>query len=103
MLKVLGTDRHKCDSAHFGWLKFEVVQSEAVAVKKLLDTNPHVLRYLMVKTVKENTLLNGKMKLKSEDKAKVISDEEEVLAPVDAPVEVVPVDLDKTIDDLVIA
>jgi hypothetical protein len=61
-----------------------------------------VLRYIIIKTVRENTLLTGKMKLKSEDKVK--KEDEEVLTDVSlVEKESTPEELDKSIDDLVIA
>ncbi len=100
MTKVVQTVRHKATSGYFGWIKFEMSQGEIEAVKKAFDENMEVLRYLIIKTVRENTLLNGKMKLQKEDKTKK---EEEI--PLDVPEvakEIVPEELDKSIDELVI-
>ena len=104
MTKVVGTTRHKCQSGYFGWVKFEMTPEGILGAKKLLDGNDIVLRYLIVKTVRENTLLNGKMMLKKEEKVKkdeVISDDAEPLPELvkDVALE----DIDKSIDDLVIA
>jgi len=101
MTKVVGTTRHKASTGYFGWVKFEITSEGIVAVKKTLDANNEILRYLIIKTVRENTLLNGKMKLQKEDKMRrdedIIDDSAEV-APVVAPEE-----LDKSIDELVVA
>lgn len=100
MTKVVLTVRHKESKGYFGWIKFEMTSDGMEAVKRAFDEHPEILRYLIIKTVRENTLLNGKMKFQKEDKRR---DEE----PVDAlPAEadaVVPEELDKSIDDLVIA
>lgn len=77
MVKVVQTNRVKANEGYFGWVKFELDKSSIKLVKKMLDESPDVLRHLIIKTVKENTLLNGKMKLKSEDKAKKFDDKEE--------------------------
>lgn len=102
MTKVVQTTRHKADQGYFGWVKFEIKKSNIAGVKKFIDNNVDVLRYLIIKTVKENTLLNGKMKLKLEDKTKrgdeVFDDILEVPKE-----EVLPEALDKSIDDLVVA
>lgn len=80
MVKVLQTSRHKADSGYFGWIKFEVAKDAVEAIKKTLDNSEEILRYLIIKTVKENTLLNGKMKLQREDKiVKTDSEEDSVL------------------------
>src|ERR1700733_11784001 len=63
MTKVVGTTRHKCTTGYFGWIKFEIPHSEIATVKKALDANDEILRSLIVKTVRENTLVNGKMML----------------------------------------
>ncbi len=109
MTKVVQTSRYKCDTAYFGWIKFEMPkdlpQAGGIeAVKKSLDANVDVLRYIIIKTVRENTLLNGKMKLQREDKSKR---EEEVPSEVVDEVleekEVVSKEVDKEIDELVVA
>lgn len=103
MTKVVGTTRHKVNSGYFGWVKFEMPKTEGVAgieaVKKSLDANPEITRYLIIKTVRENTLLEGKMKLRKEEKRR--DEELENVSP-----ELVKADseeIDKSIDDLVIA
>jgi hypothetical protein len=62
------------EKGYFGWIKFQLSSENIDSVKKFLDNNVDVLRYLLIKTVKENTLLNGKMKLKSEDKPKKLDE-----------------------------
>lgn len=104
MIKIIGTTRHKVNSGYFGWLKFEISSEGILAVKKSLDANPEIVRYLIIKTVRENTLLNGKMKLQKEDKAKKVDETENIgVEPIEEVVkEIVPEELDKSIDDLVI-
>jgi len=102
MTKIVQTVRHKVTSGYFGWIKFEMESLDVEKVKKVLDFDDLVTRYLIVKTVKENTLLSGKMKLKSEDKAKREEGEEEAIVP-EITKDVVPEEIDKSIDDLVIA
>jgi ribosomal protein S6 len=108
MTKVVGTTRHKATQGYFGWVKFAMPKDSGkegiLSVKKVLDANDEVLRYLLIKTVRENTLLNGKMMLRKDTKSQDGGTPEEVVAdPVDTEGEAAPVDLDKTIDDLVIA
>ena len=104
MLKVVHTDREKAKQAYFGWMKYEIETDQIVDIKKALDARASVLRYLLVKTVRENTLLEGAMTLGKEEKKKFarLSDDGEVMAEDDAPVEGA-IELDKSIDDLVIA
>lgn len=100
MTKIVQTVRHKVTSGYFGWIKFEIGREGIETVKKALDSNDEVLRSLFIKTVRGNTLLNGKMMLKKEEKTRKedeeISDIPEVLK------EIIPEELDKSIDDLVI-
>jgi ribosomal protein S6 len=66
MTRVTPTSRVKVSSGYFGWVKFELSQEEVGKIKNKLDNDGEVVRYLIVKTVKENTLLNGKMNLARE-------------------------------------
>ena len=102
MVKVVGTDRHKASSGYFGWIKFEMTTEDVEKVKKALDADPTTLRYLIIKTVRENTLLNGKMKLQKEEK--VMRDDDNLEdAPADVVKETAPEEVDKSIDELVVA
>ncbi len=92
MTKVVSTVSHKCHAGYFGWIKFELRARGLSDLKKSLDNNNDILRYLIIKTVRENTLLNGKMKLKSEDKTRKYEDEKEST----------PEEIDKSIDNLVV-
>ena len=57
MQKYIDTKKTSFDTSYFGWIKFEAEPSMAADLKKDADEHPHVLRYLIVKTVKESTLL----------------------------------------------
>lgn len=98
MVKVVSTQRQKYSRGYFGWIKFETEPEALAEIKKSLDLSSTVLRYLIVKTVRENTLLNGKMILRKEEREEVLP--EEVID--DVVVDSGEV-LDKSIDDLVIA
>ncbi len=108
MVKTVGATRNKVTSGYFGWLKFELKRGEEAGilkVKKMLDGNSDIVRFLLINTVRENTLLNGKMVLVNEEKEKKSPDEE---VPYEGEsTEVVEEkstteDIDKSIDDLVI-
>ncbi|MCX6703272.1 MAG: 30S ribosomal protein S6 [Candidatus Zambryskibacteria bacterium] len=98
MLKVVSAQRQKYSRGYFGWVKFEGEPDSLTAIKKVLDLSHTMLRYMIVKTVRENTLLNGKMVLRQEEREEVALED----AGEEAPIESGEV-LDKTIDDLVIA
>ncbi len=54
--KVLANARHKFSAAYFGWVKFAVDREKISELKKKFDDNPKLIRFLLLKTVKENTI-----------------------------------------------
>ncbi len=88
MVKATGSERHKFDKAYFGWVKFEVEGDTAPQIKNELDKNTSVLRFMIVKTVRENTMVSQKVVFKPEEgeEQPKVSEEE----------------LDKTIENLVV-
>lgn len=103
MTKVVQTLRHKATTGYFGWIKFEMTSGGIEAVKKALDANDKILRYLIIKTVRENTLLLGKMKLEKEEKSRREDEEGEIVTDEVAKDVAPEEEIDKSIDDLVIA
>ena len=101
MLKIVSTVRHKVTTGYFGWVKFEISTDGIEKLKKALNADDLVIRYLIIRTVRENTLLNGKMNLAKEkdQKVKFVSDDAE---DVTEEVVVNQEEIDKSIDDLVI-
>lgn len=61
MIKVIGPNRHRFDTAHFGWIKFEASTEAVGEIKKALDASDKIIRFLIVKTVRENTLYGAKI------------------------------------------
>ncbi|MFA6551905.1 MAG: 30S ribosomal protein S6 [Candidatus Paceibacterota bacterium] len=92
----------KFNSAYFGWVKFETEPEMLLEIKKELDKNTNILRYLIIKTVKENTLASATQKallIKGEGvrpPAKEAKKEAEVKTPVSE------AELDKTIEELIV-
>lgn len=56
MEKVIENIRHKFDSGYFGWVKFSIDPEKIEQIKKKLDFDPNFIRFLIIKTVKENTI-----------------------------------------------
>ena len=56
MFKTLQNVRNKFTSAYFGWVKFSMDPEKTLDLKKKLDLDPSIIRFLMIKTVKENTI-----------------------------------------------
>jgi ribosomal protein S6 len=56
MIKKEGGRNIKYDTAYFGWIKFETTSDMIGEIKKKLDELDNVLRFMIVKTVRENTI-----------------------------------------------
>ena len=56
MENVVANVRHKHNSAYFGWTKFYMDSDKVLQVKQKLGLDPNFVRFLLVKTVKENTI-----------------------------------------------
>jgi ribosomal protein S6 len=56
MLKVVQNVRNKFDAAYFGWVKFEINPEKVLELKKKLDIDSNFVRFLILKTVRENTI-----------------------------------------------
>src|SRR3989338_10363804 len=54
--KFLSNIRHKFNSAYFGWTKFVLATDRTPELKKKLDLDPKLIRFLLFKTVRENTI-----------------------------------------------
>jgi ribosomal protein S6 len=56
MVKVIDNVRNKFNTAYFGWIKFTMDADKIPEMKKKLDLDPNLIRFLILKTVKENTI-----------------------------------------------
>jgi len=56
MTKVTANVRGKFSTAYFGWTKFTMNAGKVLELKKKLDLDPNFVRFLILKTVKENTI-----------------------------------------------
>ncbi|MDO8659265.1 MAG: 30S ribosomal protein S6 [Candidatus Parcubacteria bacterium] len=56
MTKVITNVRNKFNTAYFGWTKFTMDTAKVLELKKRLDLDTNIVRFLIVKTVKENTI-----------------------------------------------
>ena len=52
--------------AYFGWIKFELEKNKIEGLKAKFDAEQTLIRFLIIKTVKENTLAPKKLKEKME-------------------------------------
>jgi len=56
MIKVVSNVRSKFDTGYFGWFKFFMDPEKVLELKKKVDLDPNIIRFLILKTVQENTL-----------------------------------------------
>ncbi len=56
MTKVVGPKHLKFNTAHFGWIKFEMNPEAILKIKQALERNDNILRFIIVKTVRESTM-----------------------------------------------
>ncbi len=56
MTKVISNIRNKFSTAYFGWVKFTMDAQKVLELKKKLDLDVTMVRFLILKTVKENTI-----------------------------------------------
>lgn len=98
VVKTVDHKNKRFDNAYFGWIKFEATPESIATLEEALKKDDNVLRYMVVKTIKENTFIAKKFtpaKMKEEEVAAV----EEVAAEVTPEAEEVAID--KAIEELV--
>ncbi|MFA6585873.1 MAG: 30S ribosomal protein S6 [Candidatus Paceibacterota bacterium] len=98
MSKVVQNVRSKFDSAYFGWVKFEMNPEKVLELKKKLDLDPNFIRFLILKTVKENTIA-AKRFIHKDSRKKVSSPKKEGENETSLPID--KEEIDKEIDAMV--
>lgn len=61
MVKVVVGKRERHTKSYFGWVKFEIGAGEVPGLLTEIETRPSVLRALLVKTVRENTMIGKRI------------------------------------------
>jgi ribosomal protein S6 len=56
MSRSINNKKQKFSYGYFGWVKFECNTDRAKVIKDILDKNEKLVRYIMIKTVRENTM-----------------------------------------------
>ena len=97
-LRPLAYSINKYESAFFGWLKFESASETLVLLREFLKNNKEVIRFLIIKTVRENAVITPIFFGKIRPRAEKDSAKEETLAVPKMTNE----ELDKTIEELVV-
>ncbi|MFA6463602.1 MAG: 30S ribosomal protein S6 [Candidatus Paceibacterota bacterium] len=87
------------DECYFGWVKFEANGDVIREIEKEVEKLENVVRFLIIKTVKENTLYGAKFAAKERMSFK----KPDVAVKSDEPKEEVDVvEVDKAIDELIV-
>lgn len=60
MERSIESKKQKFSEGYFGWIKFELPAVSISNIKQKLDNMPNILRHLIIKTVRENTVYLGK-------------------------------------------
>lgn len=75
MERTVGSKKYKYSQGYFGWIKFDTDPESIAAITKVLDGNLSVIRYILVKTNVENTVVFKKPKVDAKRET-ALSDEE---------------------------
>jgi ribosomal protein S6 len=95
--KVAANKRATYSSAYFGWFKFQALPDAVRAIDADLKKDVEILRYIIVKTVRENTM-SSKKALREAKREETQTDEPREEKP-----KMTDEEMDKTVDDLVSA
>ncbi len=100
MQKTVQNVRSKYDTGYFGWIKFYMDADKVLDLKKKLDLDANIIRFLLLKTVKENTIAAKRFVHKDIVHKKPTakkSDENEEVVPINKE------EIDKEIDAMIAA
>ena len=98
MLKDIQNKRNKFESGYFGWMKFDMDPDSLSKLKEALTLSDKVIRFLITKTVRENTVAVKRMSDRREfSKKKPASSKTEDSVPVEINKE----EVDKQIEALI--
>lgn len=98
MIKVSKNQRIKFDNAYFGWIKFTLGAEKVEELKNKLSLNENLIRFLILKTVRENTIASKKFSYKELGRKKTLHQKRDISSE---PVEINKEEIDKEIDALV--
>ncbi len=75
MEKSIASKKHKYSQGYFGWMKFTATPDAMETIKKALDGMHDVIRYILVKTSVENTIVFKKPKVEARRETLMSDDE----------------------------
>ncbi len=97
MSRSINNKKQKFSYGYFGWVKFDCTTLQAKVIKDALDKNEKIIRYLLIKTIRESTLSPRRPFARQEGgKRRTIVKKEKVIEKIDEEV------IDKEIEALVV-
>lgn len=96
--KDINSKKQKFSRAYFGWVKFEAESSKIADIKTKTENAPNVLRLLIVKTVRENTMHTPKVPIFKKENGREEREDEHAEKP-----KLTEAEMDKSIDELVVS
>lgn len=60
MIRVIDNKNVRFNQGYFGWVKFEVDPTAIATIKEQLEKNVLIIRFLLIKTIRENTVVGKK-------------------------------------------
>jgi ribosomal protein S6 len=66
MSRTILNKKAKFTTGYFGWVKFEIPTENILKVKEMLDKNESIIRFLLIKTVRESTMAPKRAYTKTE-------------------------------------
>ena len=96
MSRSIANKKQKFSYGYFGWVKFECTTDQARVIKDGLDKNEKLIRYLMIKTVRESTMSSKRPYGKQDGAKRRFTPKTQESTPINEEV------IDKEIDALVV-
>lgn len=96
MSRSIANKKQKFSYGYFGWVKFECSTTNAKIIKEFLDKNEKLVRYLMIKTVRESTMSIKRAYGKTDGPKRRFTPKTEEALPINVE------EVDKEIDALVV-
>lgn len=96
--------KERYNHAHFGWIKFEASPETPSAIKEALSRDENIIRMIIIKTVRENTLYGYKLKQKkeAEERREEESEEKTTVEGEKEREKVSDEEIDKSIDEIIV-
>ncbi len=96
MEKVINNRHEKFTEGYFGWVKFEIAPTEIALLESTLKRDDRVIRFLITKTVRENTQAGRRINPRSDNRRRSSAKKEEGAPAMDTEA------VDKKIDELLL-